>query len=429
MFRVQVFANVLRGNMLLKEWREQISSLRFSTNAMTGFSDCTFVLKAHYNNLYDIVVGTSQQPTFITNRVKILDPDGVTVYQGLIYDLNLVYGNATVSRSASSLSTVARMDYQRKRPQGDTDEIECFRNDNKRALFGTRVYHEELSGTFASNVVPAQMARRFITRHKTPGRSSSKTLGGSGSELSLTVSCVGLAETLNVRYAWNASAVPIDTSEIVKDMIRSGAISSGNGSGIGRNGWHERLTSTSDTSNNVPFAAEFIRSGFNNVEPSGVLISPTLVQGQTRLGIIRAAAAYGSSDFKRMLFQVWEAASDTQGLGIPYFVKQPTRRSGEANYTGYYDDALRGFMYDAAQRRVPLWRVRAGQWTASIDLASQTYGAIEDVFDDPKMFWIEESSYDVDNATLTLTSGGEFSLERYVGERIGRTRVIQAEEA
>jgi elongation factor P--beta-lysine ligase len=47
------------------------------------------------------------------------------------------------------------------------------------------------------------------------------------------------------------------------------------------------------------------------------------------------------------------------------------------------------------------------------------------IYDDPRCFWIEETTYEVDTATLTLASASDFNVEHYMGRLIGGKRIIK----
>lgn len=426
MFNVLIYSNIVRANVLVDNWTNFVSGMTFNTNAMGGYSTCDFTLRKDFESLYAITEGTSEQPTYCTNRIRITSQEaqnaGAVVWEGMIYNLELKYGNATISRSADSLFNIARTDYT-VATNPPTDKSSRYNDAPSRATFGNKVFRQELGGSFANaDTTPTRLSQRYVTQHKNPGKSSSKGLGGSSEELSLSVSCVGFASTLDWRYAFNNDAVANDTAQIVKDMIRAGAVTDGSaGAGIGRNNWSEILTNTNNT---IGFGAQFVAESFSNVNNSSVTVKRNLIQGTTRLDIIKGVAAFGSSNYKRMLFQVWDDGISNAGKGIPYFVEQPTARGGASDYAGYYDNTQSGYAYDANMQRIPLYMVRAGSWITSVDLPQSTYATITNAFDDPRMFWIEETSYSADSYSLTLTSSSEFNVATYLGRLINGKRYI-----
>lgn len=421
MFSVLIYSNVVRGNVFLDNWTPYVSGLVFNTHAMSGYATCEFTVKRDFDTLYHYVEGAAGQPTYCTNRIRVVAQEGV-VWEGMIYDLTLTYGGATLSRSVESLFNIARTDYT-VATNPPTNKASRYNDATSRATFGNKVFRQELGGAFANaDTTPTRLSQRFVTQHKNPGKSSSKTLGGDNTDLTLSVSCIGFAATLDWRYGFNNDATSNDSSQIVKDMVRAGTVADGGvGAGIGRNNWSEILT---DTNNTIGFGAQFVGETFANVATSGVQVARNLVQGTTRLEIIKSVAAFGSSNYRRMLFQIWDDGNTNSGKGVPYFVEQPTARGGQSGYSGYYDHSVYGYVWDANYARIPLYMVRAGQWVTALDLPASTYATITNAFDDPRMFWIEETSYSADTYTLTLTASQEFNVATYLGRLINDKRFI-----
>lgn len=421
-FYVRVYDNYLRGNGLVADWSNYVSGVNFGTSAIGGFSTCTFNLRLSYKLLYEIVEGSSVRPGYITNRVRITDEKNWVCYEGRIYDLILQNGAQTIARSANELYTVAKLDYFAK--QGT--RVGAYTDATARGLYGIRVYYRQIDGEFApQDSRITAMATSFITEHKSPTRSQPKALGGSGEDLFLQVSCVGLGEDLNVRTAWNNSSIGSDTSQIVKDMIQAGPITSGTNSGNGQRGWNERLTA--DATNNIPYASQFIKSAFGNVNSSGVTVSRNFAQGMYRTDIIKQLCAYGSSGNVRMMFQVWDDGLTNSGQGVPYFRQQSIVRGFATGYSGYYTSAKTNLIKEADNLTVIRpYTVRAGRWMTTTDQElAKAFLPINTPWDDPLMMFIEETHYDVDTATLTLTPSTQFDAERYLGQYIHGRRVIR----
>lgn len=423
MFQVQVYPNPVRGNPtnLLADWSKYVSGLRFASSATSGWAECTFTVKLSFEELLAIVEGGSKPP-FVTNRILIAR-EGKTAYEGMIYNLSLTYGSANLARSADQLYTVARADYH----TNAGDFIACYSTQAVRDRFGIKVYKTNLSEQYPSNTTtPLKIATRFFTMHSYPPKSDSKRYGRGGEDISLEVSCVGLAATLDWRYAYNGSGGLDDTGQIVKDMIQPGNILAGNDAGNGQRQWNERLTSSDNSANNIPYMSQFISAtDFTHIQTTGVSVGRATVAGQTRLEIIQAAAEYGNSNSKRMLFQVWDNPNTVDGKGIAYFQAQPTQRTYEAGYTGYFEDTKAGLVFDNSNQRIPLWQVRAGKWITANDLPSKGYYEPTSAIDDPKMFWIERAEYDADNGELTLATSTEFNFSLYVGRLIRGKRIIR----
>lgn len=426
MFNVLIYDNIVRSNVLLANWTNYVSGLTFGTSAMGGYATCEFTLKKDFDSLLQIVEGTTGTPTYCTNRIRITAQEsevaGAVVWEGMIYNLELTYGNATISRSVDSLFNIARTDYT-VATVPPKNKSSRYNDATSRATFGNKVFRQSLGGAFASaDTTPTQLSRRYVTQHKNPGKSSAKGLGGASDELTLSVSCVGFASTLEWRDAFNNDATSNDTAQIVKDMIRAGSVADGGtGAGVGRNNWVEILT---DSNNTIGFGAQHIAESFANVANSSVTVARNLIQGTSRLEIIKGVAAFGSSNYRRMLFQVWDDGTSNAGKGIPYFVEQPSARGGASGYTGYYDNTKTGTVFNANMARIPLYLVRAGQWMTSLDLPQSTYVTISTPFDDPRMFWIEETNYSTDTQTLTLTSSADFNIATYLGRLINGQRRI-----
>lgn len=433
MFNVLVYSSATRGNILLANWTEYISGLRFSSEAFGGFASCSFTLKRDYQTLLNYVEGTRGSPTFVSNRIIITEQErGRVVYQGKIHTLTLRYGTAVLGRSLDQLYNIGKLGYTLR--GYNTPVWAVYSDATSRALFGNRVYRDDLDGIYANGTNPLNRATRFVVTHLAPSKPTAKVNGGTSEDLLLEVDCVGLTEELNQRYAENNRGAAVDTGQIVKDLLQAGAIPSGVGSWRGSNGWSENLHTSFGASGSIPFAVETIETSLlTQIASSGISIAPVEIHNQSRWDILKAAAAYGSSNNKRMLFQVWEqldarTSTGLNGKGLAYFVEQPTARSNASGYTGYFDDSRTGSVWDKNNQRIPLHLIRAGQWITSIDLPTKTYGGVSSVFDDPRMFWIERAEYDADNYTLTLSSDNDASTERYLANLLVTKKTLRLDK-
>jgi hypothetical protein len=431
MFNVSVYSNVQRGNELLADWTGYVSGLRYASEAFGGFASCSFTLKLDYKRLLNIVEGVTNRPTYISNRVRIRDDRGRVVYEGKIFNLNLRYGAQVHGRSMDQLYNIARLGYTLR---GYNTPVWATYNDaTSRGLFGNRVYRTDLDGIFTAGTNPLNRATRFVVTHRSPSKPTAQVTGGSGDEIALEVDCVGLSEELTMRFAENTRGKAVDTAQIVKDMLQPGSITSGTGAWRGSNGWSENLHTSFGGSGNIPYAAESISTAnLTNITNSGITIAPVEVHNQTRWEIIKACAAYGTSNNKRVLFQVWEqdgrATVQQNGKGLAYFLEQPSIRGSATGYGGYYNNTAEGFVFDSRGERLPLHAVKAGQWITTVNMPSKTYMGVTSVFDDPRMFWIERAEYDADAHTLTLSSDNDASTERYLANLMSVKKELRLTE-
>lgn len=433
MFNVLVYSSPVRGNLLVANWTEYVSGLRFASEAFGGFASCSFTLKRDFQTLFNYVEGTHAAPSYVSNRIIITEQErGRVVYQGKIHTLTLTYGTAVRGRSLDQLYNIARLGFTLR--NYNTTVWSVYADTASQANYGTRVYRADLDGVYIDGTNPTNRATRFVVTHSAPSQPTAKVNGGAGDDLKLEVDCVGLSEELLNRFSENNRGTAQDTGEIVKDQLRAGAITSGVGAWRGQNGWYEMLHSSGAASGSIPYAVEGIETSLlGNIASSGVTISASEVHSRSRWDVIKAAAGYGSSSSKRMLFQVWEqtdlrTATGQNGKGLAYFAAQPTARSNDSSYTGYFDNSRSGFVFDKSGQRVPLHTVRAGQWITSMDVPAKNFGPVTSVFDDPRAFWIERAEYDADNYTLTLSSENDNNPDRYFANMLATRKIFRAEK-
>lgn len=423
-FHTLVYNNIVRNNAQLDNWTQYVENLSFSTAANAGFAECSFTLKVPFSMARVLVMGQTNAPSFVTNRVLITDQQDNTVYEGMIHTMTLRYSGATLGASIDNLYTASRVTYA----QTDTGLSYFTVSTQNTALWGVKVFTMDTNAAFTSATTPRIVGNRHVAQHSFPSKPDSKQLGGSGNEIVLEVSCVGFAATLGFRYAYNASGGGQDTFSIVQDMITGGA-ASGNNSGTGNDGWVERLVSSDDHTKgdggNIPYRAQWIGTSVNGTS-TGVSVPPFALSssGQTRQEIIQQALSYGNSSGYRLLFQVWEGKNSGKGQAGVYVQSQV--KGGVRGYAGYYDDS--GEVFDSNHDRVNLWNVRAGQWITSLDLEASdvTYGGTDRTspFQDPRAFWIEHTTYDAERGTLTLATTNEFNIALYLGRVVNGVRVI-----
>jgi hypothetical protein len=426
-FQILVYANRARDNassLVAANWGNFAEGLKFGTNAFGGYGACSFTLKTTYANALAYVNGWGAS-RWIGDRIRIVDSPGKVCYEGMIYNLNLKLGGESASRSMDSMFNVARMDYNVPFKTSTKTNQAFFDDASSRALYGKKVSNQQIPGSFPNNTTtPASTARRFIKQNRTPGKSQSKTKGGSDQSYGLEVTCVGLmTPALEWRWAFCNLATQVDTSRIVKDMLVQNPITEGT-TGAGRDGngaWVEPL----NAGNNLGYGQDFISgTDFTHIASSGTTVERNVGSGSQRIDIVKGAAQYGSVNDKRMLFQVWDDNIwGGTGRGLAYFQEMSETRPFQTGYSGYYDDANLPQIYDAGQHRLPLYRVRAGNWLTTLGLVPN--GLYPTIYDDPRCFWIESGEYDVDAATLTLQSASNFDLNLYIGRLIGGKRVIK----
>lgn len=425
-FTIQIYSNPVRGNTLLaSNWGAFVEGLTFSTNAFGGYAACEFTLRFDYPTLFNYVNGIAGQPSYVTNRIRILDPFGVVCYEGMLYALTLHAGNETQGVSADNLYNCVAIDYDV--PYKDHTDTRVTYNDNStsRATFGKKCARYHLPGAYPrATLTPGSTARRFVKQHRAPGKPNSKRKGGDNAELSLQVACVGLiTPALEWRYAFSNLATQVDTSQIVKDLLGANPIpegSNGAGRGPANSGWVEVL----NAAHTLGYGQEFINATtFGNIASSGTNVERNSGSGSQRIEIVQQLATYGSVNDRRMLFQVWDDGVTNAGKGIAWFTEMSETMPFVGGYNGYYDLAHEPTVMDAGQTRIPLWRVRAGKWLTTLGVVpNASYASI---YDDPRCFWIEETAYEVDTATLTLASASDFNVEQYMGRLIGGKRIIK----
>lgn len=423
LFRIKVYSNPVRDNKLVADWTPYVEALNWSTNAFGGFGQCTFSLKRPLKYFLSILYGWGQ-PTFVTNRIRITDPFGEIVYEGMIYALSARVGTEIVSRSAHSLFNCVSVDYTITQGRRVPVQRSQWADDAvSRAAFGKKVQRLELPGSYTSvSPTPQAVATRFINQHRMPATPDAKVKGGESAELRMEVSCVGLVTpALEWRYAFGTRATGVDTAQIVKDILGANPVPEGSaGAGVGPSGsgWYERL----NYARSLGYGQEFISTNFAGILNSGTVAERNLGSGSQRIEIVRLAAQQGSVNQRRMLFQVWADRTANASKGIAHFKEMSETRPQTPGYTGYYDRAFYPIVWNAGQTRIPLWRLRAGRWITTFGIAPQSL--YPTIYDDPRCFWIEETNYDVDTATLTLSPNDEFNAEQYLGRLIGGKKVI-----
>lgn len=424
--RINVWNNPVRNNVFLADWSNNYEHLSFSTNANIGFEQCDFTLKMPADELYKILEGYGNAPSFVTNRVRVIatqaTPTGNNcAWEGMIYSLSIPH--RSLSRNVDLLYNIAKVEYTVATNPPKT--IRSFYNDaTSRSTFGNKVMYMTLDGSFASaDTSPATIARRYVTQHKMPAKSESRVIGGTGdSEITMEVHCVGFGATLGWRNAFNNDAVTADSSQHVKDMLRAGSVTDGNtGAGNGQNNWVETLTASNNT---IAFGQQFIdASNLGGINTSGVTVARNWSQGKSRLDIIHDLCSLGNSGYTRMLFRVLADPANQTGKGRANLDRQPIVLSNSASYGGYEDDPLIGRMWRSGVQ-MPLWSIMAGNWTFTrgVPLPTKTP---TNAFEDPRMFWIESTHYDADNDALTLGSSSDFDLDAYLGRLINGVKYVK----
>lgn len=423
-FDIAIYSNPVRGNALLQaHWGKYAEALTFSTNAFGGYASCTFQLRLGYDEMRSYVLGFGQ-PAYATNRIRITDPFGVVCYEGILSSLSVRAGSEIISCGVESLYNCVRVDYDVPYKNRTVTKQNYFDDATSRAAYGKKVMRLQLPGAFPANTTtPRSVARRFIKQRRQMSAPSSKRKGGEDTDLVMEVSCVGMsAPALEWRYAFSNLATSTDSANVVKDMLAANPITEGStGAFRGRagSGWGEVL----DANGYLGFGQQFIHpSNFNNIAASGTSVERNIGSGSTRIEIVKQAAQYGSSSDKRMLFQVWDDGATNAGKGIAYFQAMNETKPLASGYTGYYDYPHVPQVFNAGMTRLPLWRVRAGNWMTTLGLGS--FAAYATIYDDPRCFWIEETAYDVDRGVLTLSTSSDFNLEQYLGRLIGGKKVI-----
>jgi len=511
-FEIRVYQNRVLGTKLLaKHWGSFAEGLKFGTNAFGGYGTCTFSLKFKTEQLLAYLNGYGSEPGYVTNRIRIIDPHGVCVYEGMIYALALHLGNETIARSADNLFNVVRADYSTAWFSNTQNQTYYTDDAASRALYGKKVKRLQLPGTYNPYTPAAAtgQAQRFLNLHSTPQDPQPTTKGGSSSVIKLDVSCVGLATPgLEWRFAFSTLTASVDTAEIIKDMILPGPNAEGVGAaGRGRSGsnWVEPLniknylvthavltanvatltlnnshgytigdlvtvagvslnavfngqftltaigsgtisyplthadiggvntTGTVNSTGTLAFAQDFLSTDTSHIANSGMAIERNGASGSARIDIVKHAAQFGSSNQKRMLFQVWSDVDPAAvpgvgmlspqgvnaGKGVVYFQEMSEANPFSSNYSGYYSILGEPVYMDSRQRQIPAWRVRAGAWMTTLGNVSFAtlvpQGGAHAIYKDPRCKFIESTMYDVDAGQLTITPMDYVGLEKYVG--------------
>ncbi len=427
-FSIQVYQNVVAGNKLTaNNWGSFVEGLRFGTNAFGGYADCSFTLKLPVNQLVAIIVGLGL-PQGVGSRLRVIDPYGVVCYQGMIYAVSLRMGNETMARGLDNMFNCVRVDYSVPGLRQNSNQRVFYDDAASRALYGKKVARVELPGSYGTTTpAPLGAARRFIKQHRKPREPEARVKGGEALDLALAVTCVGMVTPgLEWRYAYNAgNAEQVDTARVIKDMLGANPIAEGSANahrGPSGSSWVEQL----DTGKTLGYGQQYIATDFSNIKDSGTTIERNSGSGSPRIDIVKQAASAGSVNDRRMLFQVWENTTgnvEHEGKGLAYFREMSEVRPFQSGYRGYYDNAHVPEVFDKNQARIPLWRVRAGDWITTLGIVPNALAPT--IYDDPRCFWIEETDFDVDTQTLTLSSTDEFSLEQYMGRLVGGKKVIK----
>lgn len=403
---VKIFSNPANANFdsntQLADWTEVVQGLQFSTSAFGGFQSCSFLLKRGFDALWRILEGKSGQPTYVTNRLRIEDPSqnpGVRVpWEGLIATIELQYGQQVKSRTYRTLYNAVRVQHFKTTGKKKTYTVKT--NAASQNKFGIRVYatDTQLRGN-KNSTQPVAMATRFLQQHKNPPRASGTEFGGVEGDVYARVTAMGWADTLRWRFAYNTKgAAAVDTGQTVQDLLAATAV----------RGWQEPEVGN--------WGQQFIEANFNRVQTSGITVAPKNVQGRTRLDIISELCRYGSADGRRMLFQVFQGQSSAKG-GC-WFTPQFNDLPFTSDYRCYYFSSVQNKVFNRNDARIPLWAVRAGNWIVDKDSLLTPPRTAQDIFDDPRAIWIEETQYDVDNDRLKIMTTDQSSSEIYLARVI-----------
>lgn len=400
----------------IDDWTGDVEDLQFSTSAFGGFQNCTFTLKRGFDRLYALLEGKRNGlPTYITNRLRIEEvpqTGQVIPWEGLIATMELYYGQQVKSRSYLNMYNTVRV--QHLKPNGKR-AVYTVRDDyGQKNKFGTRCYILDTDLRAAKDsALPNAIGDRFLNQHKRPNRSVGTEIGGVRREVGCRVTCLGMADTLSWRYAFNKrKSASQDTGEIVKDLLRA----------TSADGWREPGVGS--------YGQQFITENFNSITATNVSIPPVEVQGRPRLDIIAELLRYGNSSGKRMLFQVFQGTANSGGKGQARFLAQsnevPFTTSGSVNpnYNGYFFSSVNNWVMNQNMERIPPWRVRGGNWLTDVDSQLKPPRDAVDIFDDPRALWIEEANYNVERDILKIVTADQAQTEFYLGRLIHGTAIV-----
>ncbi len=393
-------------NTVLADWTADVQDLQFSTNAFGGYQSCTFVLKRGFDILYRLMEGKQGQKTFVTNRLVVKDTTNssqVVPWEGLIATMDLFYGSQSKSRSYLNMFNAVRVNHLNKK--GKRKLFTVAIDNGQQNKFGRRVYSLDTKMRANSGTgQPLAVANRFITAHRRPNRFNGTQIGGVQGGIGMRVTCLGMADTLRWRYAYNnKKSVRQDTSEIVKEMLRATSLYK----------WREP--------NVGAYGQQFLTENFGAYTTTSQLVSAVDVQGRTRLDIIADCLRLGKSDGSRMLFQVFQGQN---GKGTSRFLAQSNTKPFPPNdYRGYYYSSVYNKVYNRDMVRLQPYNVRAGNWIVDVDSQLAPPRGAADIFDDPRAIWIEETHYDADRDILKIITTDQAQTEYYLARLIAGTGI------
>lgn len=402
---VKIYPNPANANRspetLIDDWTADVQNLRFGTAAFGGYSNCTFTLRRGFDRLYRHLEGAKGQRTYITNRLRIEETGKqtrqVVPWEGLIATMELQYGQQFKSRSYLNMYNAVRL--QHLKLAGTRKTYTLVADTAQSAKFGIRVFVLDTKlRANANTALPTAIATRFLQTHKYPNRAGGTEIGGVQRDVGLQVTCIGMADTLKWRWAFNTkSTTALDTGEILKEMLRATTLYK----------WHEPGVGN--------YGQQFIVENFNSIAATGITVPSVELQGRPRLDIIADLLEYGNSSGERMLFQVFQG---TGGKGRARFARQPNALPFTDNYNGYYFNGTQNQIFDRSQKRIMPWLVRAGNWLTDVDSKLSPPNPASDIFLDSRCMWLEETMYDVDSDILRLKTPDQANAEGYLGRLI-----------
>jgi len=421
--RVKVYPNPAtapsnKQDIAVFDLTNEIEGLKFGTSAFGGFDRCSFRLKKGLDSAVNMIYDYDDKG-LIARRVVISAADGFVPYEGIIYTLSLELGGGTLSRTMETFYSAVRYDHISKK-RGNPKTYTTTYDLASVNRYGIRVLQVDGNTISNANAAPASdIAARYLNTFSDMQPFDATLVGGNGSEIVTNVNCQGLASTLSFRYAFNnADNRQVDSSEVIKAMLTQGTNPSA------RYQWNERLPGPSGF---LAYGQQFVSGVSSQIQNSGINVDVKEGQGGTRLDIIKGILKYGGTGQKRMLFQVWDKAGSTKGIAS--FAPVSLTCPYVAGYSGYYYSLVENRIFDSSRNVIPFWKVRAGNWMTLLDgrLIRPSVSGSLSIYKDPRCFWIETTSYDVDRREMSLETTIDFDIRTLMGGRARDWGVVLSE--
>lgn len=355
------YQNPLFGNQLYDDLTENVTGLSIQTQAVGGFGTCDFTVNGAY---LDLLAWVNPYNPFIGDRILVLDPAMVTIYEGYIYQTDLSINDTVWSVSLNNMYNKVTLQYQ-----NTSDKTIRVSDSASQSQYGIKEYHVQIGR--ANSVEATAMANRILNEYKAVQHGKDTVVGGGAWARTLKVKCFGYYSTLGWQL-WNRAIKKLaDTSVVVKDVLG--------------------------------LRGQYISTDYSNIQTTGTMVERDHPSWTPAIDYIREKVDYGDVNNRRVTAGVWANR-------VFYMQSRPTTAK-------YFTDVGMAAVYDAYRNEVPLYKVQAGQYIhfGSLSPDILTYA---DAAQDPQASFIETTEYNVDTDTVAITPPGSVSASLWVGRLV-----------